>query len=116
MSALHDLLRLYRHLGLPPIDMPLASSPFDDMDSREQSPELRNFDLDSFREHEKNKEQTSPFLQLPNDLFKCVMDYLDRDSAWSLKRCCKGMSTSKAVDELLSVSYTHLTLPTKRIV
>lgn len=100
MSALHELLRLYRYLGLPPIDMPPVS-PFDDMDSREQSPELRSFDLDQFREHSKKKEQTSPFLQLPNDLFKCVMDYLDRDSAWSLKRCCKGMSASKAIDELL---------------
>ncbi|OAG09902.1 uncharacterized protein CC84DRAFT_1081733 [Paraphaeosphaeria sporulosa] len=61
-------------------------------------------DLDSFREHGehgKSKEQTSPFLQLPNDLFRCVMDYLDRESAWSLKRVCKGMSTSKAIDELL---------------
>jgi hypothetical protein len=99
MSALHDLLRLYEHLGFPPVDMP--SSPFDDMDSREPTPSLRDLDLGPFREHERNKEQTSPFLQLPNDLFRCVMDYLDRESAWSLKRVCKGMSTSKAIDELL---------------
>ncbi|KAF2451667.1 hypothetical protein P171DRAFT_426151 [Karstenula rhodostoma CBS 690.94] len=99
MSALNDLLRLYQHLGFPPIDMP--PSLFDDVDSREPTPSLRDVDLDSFHEHGKNKEQTSPFLQLPNDLFRCVMDYLDRESAWSLKRVCKGMSTSKAINELL---------------
>ncbi|KAJ4301545.1 hypothetical protein N0V90_003638 [Kalmusia sp. IMI 367209] len=98
MSALHDLLRLYRQLGFPPVDMP-PSSPFDGSDSREQSPML--LDHDAFHIHNSKKEQASPFLQLPNDLFKCVMDYLDRDSAWSLKRSCKGMSTSKVVDELL---------------
>lgn len=47
------------------------------------------------------KAQACPFLQLPNDIFKCVLDYLDRDAAWSLKRLCKAMLTSSAVDELL---------------
>ncbi|KAF2009956.1 hypothetical protein BU24DRAFT_427997 [Aaosphaeria arxii CBS 175.79] len=45
--------------------------------------------------------QDSPFLRLPVDIFKCISDYLDRDSAWSLKRLCKGMSQSKLVNELL---------------
>ena len=48
-----------------------------------------------------NMAQTSPFLELPKDLFKCVLDYLDRDAAWALKRLCKGMASSDAVDELL---------------
>ncbi|KAF1964154.1 hypothetical protein BU23DRAFT_521484 [Bimuria novae-zelandiae CBS 107.79] len=99
MSALHDLLRLYRHFGFPPFDMP--ASIMDSLSSREQSPTMRDSDLDSYRKEGQKKEQTSPFLQLPNDLFKCVLDYLDRDSAWSLKRVCKGMSTSEAVEELL---------------
>ncbi|KAL1593233.1 hypothetical protein SLS60_010841 [Paraconiothyrium brasiliense] len=79
----------------------MPPSSFDEMDSREPTPSLRDIDLDSFHEHGRQKEQTSPFLQLPNDLFRCVLDYLDRDSAWSLKRVCKGTSTSKAIDELL---------------
>ncbi|PVI02535.1 hypothetical protein DM02DRAFT_522857 [Periconia macrospinosa] len=47
------------------------------------------------------KRQSSPLLQLPNDIFKCVMDYLDRDAAWAMKRLCVGMANSKTVDELL---------------
>ncbi|KAF1956043.1 hypothetical protein CC80DRAFT_414087 [Byssothecium circinans] len=47
------------------------------------------------------KPQDSHLLQLPNDLFRCVMDYLDRDAAWALKRLCRGMASSVVVDELL---------------
>ncbi|KAF2258484.1 hypothetical protein CC78DRAFT_537713 [Lojkania enalia] len=43
----------------------------------------------------------SPLLRLPVDIFKCITDYLDRDTAWALKRVCRGLSTSKVVDELL---------------
>jgi hypothetical protein len=43
----------------------------------------------------------SLLLKLPNDLFSCVLDYLDRDAAWSLKRLCKGMLNSVTVNQLL---------------
>lgn len=42
-----------------------------------------------------------PLLRLPDDIFRCVADYLDRDAAWSLKRLCKGMSSSNTVNQLL---------------
>lgn len=45
--------------------------------------------------------QNSPLFKLPDDIFKCVLDYLDRDEAWSLKRLCKGMSKSRSVNQLL---------------
>ena len=45
--------------------------------------------------------QSSPLFKLPDDIFKCVLDYLDRDEAWSLKRLCKGMSRSESVSQLL---------------
>lgn len=45
--------------------------------------------------------QNSPLFKLPDDIFKCVLDYLDRDEAWSLKRLCKGMSRSDSVNQLL---------------
>ncbi|KAL1798566.1 hypothetical protein ACET3X_002603 [Alternaria dauci] len=45
--------------------------------------------------------QNSMLLKLPDDIFKCVMDYLDRDAAWSLKRLCKGMASSVTVNQLL---------------
>ncbi|PSN61836.1 hypothetical protein BS50DRAFT_603952 [Corynespora cassiicola Philippines] len=49
----------------------------------------------------KRKQQDSAFLKLPVDIFKCVLDYLDRDEAWVLKRLCRGMSRSESVTELL---------------
>lgn len=77
------------------LDMtPSSPSSVGSSDSREGSPTS----LDS---RTRARPQTSPFLQLPNDIFKCVMDYLDRDAAWALKRLCRGMSSSKVVDELL---------------
>ncbi|KAJ4986282.1 hypothetical protein SVAN01_08217 [Stagonosporopsis vannaccii] len=45
--------------------------------------------------------QLSPLFKLPDDIFKCVLDYLDRDEAWSLKRLCKGMSKSESITQLL---------------
>ncbi|KAI4645692.1 hypothetical protein J4E93_005270 [Alternaria ventricosa] len=45
--------------------------------------------------------QSSMLLKLPDDIFKCVMDYLDRDAAWCLKRLCKGMASSVTVNQLL---------------
>ncbi|OAL54260.1 hypothetical protein IQ07DRAFT_583565 [Pyrenochaeta sp. DS3sAY3a] len=46
-------------------------------------------------------ETTSPLLGLPDDIFKCVLDYLDRDAAWGLKRLCRGMANSATVTQLL---------------
>ncbi|KAH7398228.1 hypothetical protein BKA66DRAFT_508614 [Pyrenochaeta sp. MPI-SDFR-AT-0127] len=45
--------------------------------------------------------QSSPLLKLPDDIFKCVMDYLDRDAAWTLKKSCKGLANSETVCQLL---------------
>jgi hypothetical protein len=68
--------------------------------SRQGSPS--KFYEDFMREEAKEKKpQDSRFLRLPVDIFKCVLDYLDRDAAWALKRTCQGMCSSKAVDELL---------------
>lgn len=102
MSVLNDLVRLYGLLGST-IDMSPSSlfDGFDGYDSREHSPMLLDRDPYPIHSNATKKEQTSPFLQLPNDLFKCVLDYLDRDSAWALKRSCKGMSASTVVNELL---------------
>ncbi|UPX18745.1 uncharacterized protein EKO05_0009036 [Ascochyta rabiei] len=49
----------------------------------------------------KTTTQNSPLFKLPDDIFKCVLDYLDRDEAWSLKRLCKGLSRSDSVNQLL---------------
>lgn len=43
----------------------------------------------------------SPLSTLPDDIFRCIADYLDRDAAWSLKRVSKGMAESKTVIQLL---------------
>jgi hypothetical protein len=44
---------------------------------------------------------TSPLLKLPDDIFKCILDYLDGPAAWGLKRMCKGMASSTSVTQLL---------------
>jgi hypothetical protein len=44
---------------------------------------------------------SSPLLKLPDDIFKCILDYLDGYAAWSLKRLCKGMASSTSVNQLL---------------
>lgn len=49
----------------------------------------------------KTRVQRSALFKLPDDIFKCVLDYLHRDEAWSLKRLCKGMSQSESVSQLL---------------
>lgn len=95
-----SFLRHYAHFAQL-LDMP-AYSPSDVSStlSRESSPLSPEHDHD-YSDRKSPKPQTSPFLQLPNDLFKCVLDYLDRDAAWALKRLCRGMASSKAVDEKL---------------
>lgn len=45
--------------------------------------------------------QDSRFLKLPADIFRCILDYLDGEAAWSLKRLCRGMARSKEIDKLL---------------
>ena len=68
--------------------------------SREASPTA----LDALSQQSKPKgaaSQNSLLLKLPQDIFKCVMDYLDRDAAWSLKRLCKGMANNVTVNQLL---------------
>jgi hypothetical protein len=67
--------------------------------SRECSPTA--FDPLTMQSPRATAAQTSPLLKLPDDIFKCVMDYLDRDAAWSLKRVCKGMANSVTVKQLL---------------
>jgi hypothetical protein len=76
-------------------------SPFmpESEDSRECSPMA--FDPLNLPRPKAVTNQTSPFLKLPDDIFKCVMDYLDRDAAWSLKRLCKGMASSETVNQSL---------------
>jgi hypothetical protein len=86
------------------LDMSYSPSDASSSSSRESSPLFPEHDHDHNHNHGAAKDpkpQTSPFLQLPNDLFKCVLDYLDRNAAWSLKRLCRGMASSKAVDEKL---------------
>lgn len=75
---------------------PIRANDSSSSPSRETSPTMS-----PGRDRDAPRQQTSQLLQLPNDIFKCVMDYLDRDAAWSLKRTCHGMANAKAVDELL---------------
>jgi hypothetical protein len=67
--------------------------------SREGSPSMASDRLDP--NDPQAAGHNSLLLKLPNDLFSCVLDYLDRDAAWSLKRLCKGMSNSVTVNQLL---------------
>ena len=52
------------------------------------------------QDHASGVEQTSSFLKLPVDIFRCIVDYLDGDAAWALKRTCKGMYRSDSVNAL----------------
>jgi hypothetical protein len=67
--------------------------------SREGSPSMASDRLDPTDPTAAS--DNSLLLKLPDDIFKCVMDYLDRDAAWSLKRLCRGMSNSVTVNSLL---------------
>lgn len=78
---------------------PPSPSMHDSEDSRECSPMA--FDPLNLHKPKAAATQTSPLLKLPDDIFKCVMDYLDRDAAWSLKRLCKGMASSETVNQHL---------------
>ncbi|KAI8942486.1 hypothetical protein NX059_000552 [Plenodomus lindquistii] len=78
---------------------PLSPSMQDSSDSRECSPvALDRLNLVKLKAA---ANQHNPLLNLPDDIFKCVIDYLDRDTAWSLKRLCKGMASSLTVNQLL---------------
>ncbi|KAL6709993.1 hypothetical protein ACN47E_009784 [Coniothyrium glycines] len=82
------------------LDMAPPSPTMHDSDeSRECSPLA--FDPFNLSESKAAATQASLLLKLPDDIFKCVMDYLDRDAAWSLKRLCKGMARSETVNQLL---------------
>lgn len=82
------------------LDMaPPSPSVRDSDSSRECSPMA--FDPLNLPKPKAVTDQSSPLLKLPDDIFKCVMDYLDRDAAWSLKRLCKGMANSDTVSQLL---------------
>lgn len=91
----HRTMSLFEFLDMAPPSPSMHESD----DSRECSPMA--FDPLNMHKPKAFATQTSPLLKLPDDIFKCVMDYLDRDAAWSLKRLCKGMSTSKTVNQLL---------------
>jgi hypothetical protein len=88
LFSLHDL-------GYPSPDMPDAAS------SRECSPVSSTTPGQPQPQPKAAATQNSMLLKLPDDIFKCVMDYLDRDAAWSLKRLCKGMASSVTVNQLL---------------
>ncbi|KAF3035225.1 hypothetical protein E8E12_004434 [Didymella heteroderae] len=81
------------------LDMAPPSPGADDSDSSRGCSPMA-FDPLNLRKP-KTTVQHSPLFKLPDDIFKCVLDYLDRDEAWSLKRLCKGMSTSESVNQLL---------------
>ena len=82
------------------LDMAPPSPSLQDSDSsRECSPMA--FDPLNLSKPRATANQNSPLLKLPDDIFKCIMDYLDRDAAWSLKRLCKGMANSETVKQLL---------------
>ncbi|KAJ4368152.1 hypothetical protein N0V83_006508 [Neocucurbitaria cava] len=81
------------------LDMRSMSPSLQDSDSsREESP---LFDPLNLPKPKATANLHSPLLKLPDDIFKCIMDYLDRDAAWSLKRLCKGMADSETVKQLL---------------
>lgn len=82
------------------LDMAPAPSPSpDDSDSSHGCSPMA-FDPLNMRKP-KTTVQLSPLFKLPDDIFKCVLDYLGRDEAWSLKRLCKGMSKSESINQLL---------------
>lgn len=81
------------------IDMARASPGVEDSDSSRGCSPMA-FDPLNLRKP-KTTSQNSPLFKLPDDIFKCVLDYLDREEAWSLKRLCKGMSRSDSVNKLL---------------
>ncbi|KAH9874457.1 hypothetical protein IAQ61_003646 [Plenodomus lingam] len=78
---------------------PLSPSMQDSSDSGECSPMA--LDRLQILKLKAAANQHNPLLNLPDDIFKCIIDYLDRDAAWSLKRLCKGMASSVTVNQLL---------------
>ncbi|KAF2645292.1 hypothetical protein P280DRAFT_465150 [Massarina eburnea CBS 473.64] len=96
MNFIRDIQQLVQLVEMPATYSPSAhSGGSSGAMSRDTSPTR------SGGHHRAPKPQNSLLLQLPNDIFRCVMDYLDRDAAWALKRLCRGMANSEVVDELL---------------
>ncbi|KAL1605555.1 hypothetical protein SLS59_003357 [Nothophoma quercina] len=81
------------------LDMAPPSPGADDSDSSRGCSPMA-FDPLNLRKP-KTSAQNSPLFKLPDDIFKCVLDYLHRDEAWSLKRLCRGMAKSQSVNQLL---------------
>lgn len=49
-----------------------------------------------------DREKLQPtFLGIPVDIFRCIVDYLDRGDACTLKLVCRGLSDSEVVNELM---------------
>jgi len=78
---------------------PLSPPLLDSSDSRECTPVA--LDRSQLVQLKTTANQQNPFLNLPDDIFKCVIDYLDQGAAWSLKRLCRGMANSVTVNQLL---------------
>lgn len=102
MRATVDQMSLFPRAQMTP----LSPSMQDAGDSRECSPMA--LDRLNLMKHKAAANQQNPFLNLPDDVFKCVIDYLDRDAAWSLKLLCKGMASSVTIDRLLYRYPIHL--------
>jgi hypothetical protein len=80
---------------------PPSPSMHDTDSSREGSP-MDSVDPLNLPKPSKGASNTDrTLLKLPDDIFKCVMDYLDGSAAWALKRLCKGMAESTSVNQLL---------------
>jgi len=82
-----------------PLMAPLSPPLLDSSDSRECTPVA--LDRSQLVQLKTTANQQNPFLNLPDDIFKCVIDYLDQGAAWSLKRLCRGMANSVTVNQLL---------------
>ncbi|KAH7115958.1 hypothetical protein B0J11DRAFT_538833 [Dendryphion nanum] len=98
-TSLRDLIaeqRYFRTEIARTMSLSSPSSP-DTVDDQETSSNQATED----RKITGSSEQNSPFLKLPDDIFRCIVDYLDGNSAWAIKRLCSGMSRSKPIDALL---------------
>lgn len=90
----------YSNLFFALLDMPSPSpSLHESDDSCESTPTA--FDSLHVPNPKAAANQNSVLLKLPDDIFRCVMDYLERREAWALKRVCKGMAESVTVNQLL---------------
>jgi hypothetical protein len=83
------------------LDMAPASPSLQDSDSSRDSSPVAYDTLNMPKPKATAANAESPLLKLPDDIFKCVMDYLDGSAAWGLKRLCKGMESSITVNQAL---------------